>query len=241
MLDLMVTTSWDDGHPDDLRIAERLSRHGLAGTFYVPAANSEGRPVMDAADLRTLAAGGFEVAAHTRDHRRLTGLDRAQAHRQIAEGKAILEDRLGSAVLGFAYPGGRWNAAIRALVADAGFRYARTTCMLCLDPGPDPHAMATTFQLHPHRMPALLRNWLRNGGGVGRLRIAKAWLDAGSLEAAADRVAGIAAARGGVLHLWGHSWEIERDGLWPALDRVLASLAARGGRRGTNADVAGLR
>ncbi|MGE4218229.1 MAG: polysaccharide deacetylase family protein [Alphaproteobacteria bacterium] len=241
MPDLVVTTSWDDGHPADLRIAERLARHGLRGTFYVPAANSEGRAVMDAAALRALAASGFEIAGHTRDHRRLTGLNASEARRQVAEGKTILEDMLGAPVHGFAYPGGRRNAAIRAIVADAGFRHARTTCMLCLDPGPDTFSMATTLQLYPHRIPALLRNWLRNGGGIDRLRIAAAWLEAGSPDRAAARIADIAAIRGGVFHLWGHSWEIERAGLWPHLDRVLAILSERATSRATNAEIAGIR
>src|SRR5688500_11915407 len=42
----IVTTSWDDGHPLDIRLAEMLARHGVAGTFYVPL-RYEGVPVMD--------------------------------------------------------------------------------------------------------------------------------------------------------------------------------------------------
>jgi hypothetical protein len=30
---------------------------------------------------------------------------------------------------------------------------------------------------------------------------------------------------GGVLHLWGHSWEIEQNGLWPELEIVFKLLA----------------
>ncbi len=31
-----ITTSWDDGHPLDFRVAELLSKYGLRGTFYIP-------------------------------------------------------------------------------------------------------------------------------------------------------------------------------------------------------------
>ena len=31
----IVTTSWDDGHRTDLRLADRLAAHALKGTFYV--------------------------------------------------------------------------------------------------------------------------------------------------------------------------------------------------------------
>jgi hypothetical protein len=33
---------------------------------------------------------------------------------------------------------------------------------------------------------------------------------------------------GGVFHLWGHSWEIDRNGDWDRLARVLAHLGGRG-------------
>jgi hypothetical protein len=34
-----ITTSWDDGHPSDLRLADLLHKHSLRGTFYVPPEN----------------------------------------------------------------------------------------------------------------------------------------------------------------------------------------------------------
>ena len=36
-----ITTSWDDGHPLDLRVAELLTKYGLHGTFYIPKAARE--------------------------------------------------------------------------------------------------------------------------------------------------------------------------------------------------------
>ena len=32
----IVTTSWDDGDPSDLRVAELLAARKLPGTFYIP-------------------------------------------------------------------------------------------------------------------------------------------------------------------------------------------------------------
>ena len=32
-------------------------------------------------------------------------------------------------------------------------------------------------------------------------------------------------AHGGVLHIWGHSWELERFELWNVLERLLETLA----------------
>lgn len=226
MAELRLVTSWDDGHPADRRLATVLARHGIAGTFFVPAANSEGRPVMPPADLRALAAEGFEIAAHTRDHRRLAGLPRDEVRRQLADGRQRLEDILGRAVTGFAYPGGHPGPHGRQAAVAAGFTYARGIGMFRLDAGPDRFLLATTMQFHPHRWPALARNWLRHGGGLDRLGLA--W----HLGAARDLDQGVAAlteaglARGGTFHLWGHGWEIDEADSWPQFDRICARLAA---------------
>jgi len=45
---LVFSLSVDDGHPLDLRIADRLVRHGLRASFYLPIRNAEGAPVMTA-------------------------------------------------------------------------------------------------------------------------------------------------------------------------------------------------
>jgi hypothetical protein len=36
-------------------------------------------------------------------------------------------------------------------------------------------------------------------------------------------------ARGGVYHLWGHSWEVDARGDWRRLERVLAHISGRPG------------
>lgn len=237
---LILTTSWDDGHPLDRRLAELLLRHGVAATFYVPIRNAGGRPVMTAAEVRALADAGFEVASHTLDHRRLPGLSRDEARRQMIEGRERLQDLLGRPVGGFCYPGGhpgRWG---NALAREVGFAYARTTQMLCLDPGSDPFAMPTTAQIHPHHRTALLRNWLRHGGGGNRLE--PLWALTGGPERTGggaprtgmERLLALAVRRGGTLHLWGHSWEIHKSDLWAMLDDVLAAAAALSTQRLTN-------
>ena len=37
-----ITTSWDDGHQLDLRVAELLTKYRLHGTFYIPKATENG-------------------------------------------------------------------------------------------------------------------------------------------------------------------------------------------------------
>ena len=52
-LRVIVTTSWDDGHPLDLKVADILSEFGIQGTFYVAPYNRE-RAVLAASDLMDL-------------------------------------------------------------------------------------------------------------------------------------------------------------------------------------------
>jgi hypothetical protein len=61
----VVTTSWDDGDPRDLRVADLLRSRDLPGTFYVPMVGPKGRKTLAAADLRTLCSTNFEIRAHT--------------------------------------------------------------------------------------------------------------------------------------------------------------------------------
>ena len=225
MQGLRVTTSWDDGHPLDLRIADELASHGMQGTFYVPLRNSEGRAVMDAHALRQLAAS-FEIGGHTHDHVRLARLPLDVARAQIADGKAQLEDILGREVVGFCYPGGAYTPAIRELVRSLGFAYARTTENLRLDADGDPYQLPTTVQLYRHARRTYLKNYARRRNWRARATalgtVLRAGRDIGELV---ERLLEHAAAGQGVLHVWGHSWELEEQQLWPVLARVLRAIA----------------
>jgi peptidoglycan/xylan/chitin deacetylase (PgdA/CDA1 family) len=226
MSGLRLTISVDDGHPLDLRVADLLDRHGLQATFYVPVVNDEGPPVMTAAQVRQLAQR-FEIGSHTRSHRFLTTLDDAPARSQVVDGKHALEEWLGAPVQGFCYPGGRYWRRHVAMVRAAGFAYARTTQNLRLDAGSHPYRMPTTLQFYPHPRSVLARNLLSQGDPLTRLpgfmtaMSCRDWLER------SYRLLAVAAARSGVFHLWLHTLDLERLGLWTALDCFLARAAER--------------
>jgi peptidoglycan/xylan/chitin deacetylase (PgdA/CDA1 family) len=224
MSELRFTTSWDDGHPLDLRVAELLAKHGFAGTFYAPRRNVEGRAVMTTGELRTLAAG-FEIGAHTIDHVRLDRLAAAEVERQVVEGKRRIEDELGTAVIGFCYPGGVHDKGVRARVAAAGFRYARTIDNFRIEPATDAFQTPTTIQLYRHRRVTYVTNFLRGGDWRKRAGGFGAALAAPSLELRLEQLLHRAAEVRGVFHLWGHSWELQEHGLWDVLDWLLALAA----------------
>lgn len=236
---MLFTTSWDDGHPLDLKLADLLARHGFAGTFYVPLHNREGLPVLGDAELRRLAQG-HEIGSHTQDHCYANQVSPADWVSQVRQGKAGLEQRLGQPVPGFCYPGGKFNRRARQVVVDAGFAYARTTVNLQLQPGSDRFALPTTLQFYPHAASVLLRNWLRQGQwrvrGANLHKLASAPRLHGRLLALLHQ----ALAQGGMFHLWGHSWELDRHGLWAELDTFLAEAAqlVPAAQRGVNAQLA---
>ncbi len=214
------TTSWDDGHPLDLRLADLLATHGFRGTFYVPGRNIEGRPVMSGSELRRLAEG-FEIGGHTMDHVRLGSLSPDEVRRQIVDNKRALEDTLGRSVTSFCYPGGTHDASVRSVVRDAGYRYARTTTDLLLATEWDPLRAPTTIQFYPHRAGIYVRNFLRRGLSSSRARALAIARRSRSLEELLRLLLDSLPASPAVFHLWGHSWEIEANGLWASLTRFL--------------------
>jgi peptidoglycan/xylan/chitin deacetylase (PgdA/CDA1 family) len=223
---ILFTTSWDDGHPLDMRLADMLARHGFRGTFYMPLSNREGLPVLAPGDMRRLAEG-FEIGSHTLEHCYLQSVAELEARRQIVSGKDQVECILGRRVSGFCYPGGHYTSKHRQMVAEAGFEYARTVASFHRELLADPFAMPTTIQFYPHASSSLLRNFIRQGEWRRRTRLfALAW----GYRDLVMRLQGLldyVCLHGGAFHLWGHSWEVERFEGWRQLESFLVYAKER--------------
>src|SRR6266566_1631364 len=221
---LTITTSWDDGHPMDLRVAELLTRYGLPGTFYVPLSNS--RPTLSTAEIRGLSQE-FEIGAHTVNHVRLTALADSEAQEQVTDSKKQLEDILGKPCSIFCFPGGSYSKIHFRMLREAGFVGARTVKLLSLERPcaiDEIAVIPTTIQAYPHTAVSYLRN------AAKRFSVGAVWnlLQGGSTtgwSALAGELLERAAYIGGVFHLWGHSWEIEENGQWRVLDETLAAIS----------------
>ncbi|MBP9058901.1 MAG: polysaccharide deacetylase family protein [Rhodoferax sp.] len=219
----MILTSWDDGHPLDLRVGEMLSKHGLTGTFFVPLENREGLPVMTALQMRELDQC-HEIGSHTRTHCYLLRCSRSEARSEIETGKQQLEEMLGHRVDGFCYPGGEFDSDVTELVKAAGFSYARTVENLRTDVGHDPWQMPTTLQFYPHGTSTLINNALKHWA-FSKLALIRPRIESPDFFAYARQIAACCVRSNTVFHLWGHSWEIEEQGLWNELDSFLGYLS----------------
>ena len=124
-----VILTFDDGYRDFYTNAYPiLQRYQFRATIYI-ISDKIGQPnYMTWPQLRALAASPLiTIGAHTRTHAQLDAVPLTRAQDEIAGSKQILEQQLGIAIAHFCYPYGKYNAAVKALVAAAGFRSATTT------------------------------------------------------------------------------------------------------------------
>src|SRR2546429_7373888 len=123
----IVTTSWDDGDPRDLKVAELLRARRIKGTFYIPLLGYDGLATLDPAGLRSLDSEGFEVGAHGLSHHTLPKFRGKELAREVNLPKRRLEDLLGRGVSMFAYPQRRYNAKVMLELKVGGHPGIRTT------------------------------------------------------------------------------------------------------------------
>lgn len=145
-----VVLTFDDAYADFYAAALPVLReHGFHATLYVPTAyvgattrfnvgfGEQDRAVLSWRALADIAAEGVEVAAHSHTHPQLDRVPADVISDEVGRCRSLLEDKLGLAVDGFAYPFGYWNRAARGAVAAAGYRYAFAVAELMAAPGDD--------------------------------------------------------------------------------------------------------
>jgi hypothetical protein len=220
----IVTTSWDDGHPLDIRVAQLLSKYGLSGTFYVPLKYKR-FPIITEGQMRALRAMGMEIGSHTLTHPNLSRLRKDQALNELEESKKILEDILMEPITAFAYPKGKHNLAVRSLISETGYKLARTTVAFRTDIGFDPFCMHVSFQFFPTQRLNSIRHALREANLMGLTNWLRLWKMETNLLRLSELLLAHILKNGGILHLWGHSWEIEEFHLWGVLEETLSRIA----------------
>jgi peptidoglycan/xylan/chitin deacetylase (PgdA/CDA1 family) len=218
-----ITTSWDDGHPLDLRLAELLDKYDLPATFYIPIENE--LPVLEPSQVRAISAE-FEIGAHTLHHSDLLTIPESLTYEEIAGCKTVLEQICSRRCTAFCFPKGHFRRNHLRHVRSAGYRVARTVELMSLDM-PRMHGgvamMATTVQAGPVGFLRMARNSLKRLRPRNLLR--HVLYGKSDWVATAEAVLQHVLSRGGVFHFWGHSWEVDQMGQWHNVERVFSMLA----------------
>lgn len=84
-----------------------------------------------------------------------------------------------------------------------------------------------SLQCYPHRRDVYLRNYIRGGDWSRRASMLASVLPHQDLQARMRSMLDAVCARGGVFHLWGHSWEMDQFNGWQTLDSFLRYAAER--------------
>lgn len=144
-----VALTFDDGYEDAVTFAfPALRRYHEPATFYIITGEVGARGHVTAAQVRALRAAGMEVGAHTVHHYDLTTLSAAKGEREISSSRAALEGWLDAPVMSFAYPSGRFNAAVVAEARAAHVRDAVTTVPGFVSQASDPLLLPRFRMLH---------------------------------------------------------------------------------------------
>ncbi len=134
-----VVITFDDAYVNVLRHGlEPLARYKFQAMQYVVADAIGGtnhwdvkwgeaaEPLMDRSQLREWIAAGHAIGSHTSSHVNLAKVSAHVAREEVSASRKKLEDLFGIPVSHFCYPYGGWNAAVRDLVAEAGYQTATT-------------------------------------------------------------------------------------------------------------------
>jgi peptidoglycan-N-acetylglucosamine deacetylase len=219
----IVTTSWDDGDPLDLKLAEMLAKYTVPATFYLVIDNYE-RRCLDRPQIQRIARN-FDVGAHSYHHFDLTKIPVGQAQNEILDGKVELEQITGRNISSFCYPMGKYNRAVVQLVKAAGFNGART------------------IQINTRHIPDCFKAGTmvnaRNYSPVRHFRHSVAALDLNltlfilqknlcfkNWDQIAIQTLDFVVNHGGIWHLWGHSWEVDENRDWEKLRQVFQMIAS---------------
>jgi peptidoglycan/xylan/chitin deacetylase (PgdA/CDA1 family) len=208
----IVTTSWDDGHKLDLKLAQLLQKYHLAATFYISPASREfsEKDLLSEQDIRSLSEC-FEIGGHTLHHPNLAQVPLSFAIDNIRAGKDMLESVTGKKLQSFAYPYGAYTEEVQKAVLNLGFTLARTTKRFSIEASGDYSVLSTTTHVYTHLSDIVQLAKYRT---IQWQKLARYFFDQ-TVEI------------GGVFHLWGHSWEIDKNNQWSHLEDFFAYISNR--------------
>lgn len=193
-----VTFSYDDGDKADRRLVEIFNRYGMKATFNLIPSRFDGETVVSSGEVSLLYAG-HEIACHSYSHPHLARLPLTGQSREIALGRLSLERLSGRLVRGMATPYGEKNDDTLVAMKAAGMAYCRNAGVSGGLSVPADF-LDWTPSCHHTGAPAVIEKF-RNEW------IHQPW------------------QYGGLLFIWGHSFEFDRADNWELAEQICSSLA----------------
>ena len=193
-----VTFSYDDGDKADRRLVDIFNNYGMKATFNLIPSRFDGETVVSSGELRSLY-DGHEIACHSYSHPHLARLPLTGQSREIALGRLSLERLSGRLVRGMATPYGEKNDDTIVARKAAGMAYCRNAGVSGGLSVPADF-LDWTPSCHHTGAPAVIEKF-RNEW------IHQPW------------------QYGGLLFIWGHSFEFDRADNWELAEQICSSLA----------------
>ena len=118
-----VALTFDDGYADAAsEAAPLLRRYGDVATFFITTGYLGMPGHMSAPNVASLAGQGMEIGAHTVTHPDLTLLSPAAVAKEVNSSRSTLRSLSRQPVDAFAYPAGRYDAAVEQAIREARAR-----------------------------------------------------------------------------------------------------------------------
>ena len=193
-----VTFSYDDGDKADRRLVDIFNNYGMKATFNLIPSRFDGETIVSSGELRSLY-DGHEIACHSYSHPHLARLPLTGQSREIALGRLSLERLSGRLVRGMATPYGEKNDDTLVAMKAAGMAYCRNAGVSGGLSVPADF-LDWTPSCHHTGAPAVIEKF-RNEW------IHQPW------------------QYGGLLFIWGHSFEFDRADNWELAEQICSSLA----------------
>lgn len=216
-----VTFSYDDGVEQDVRLVGLMNLYGMKATFNLNSGiqtkasgfveTKSGIMVrrMNQKGLRSLYQG-HEIASHGLTHANPLDCDEETLYNEVFADKRNLEYLFEQEVVGYAYPYGCYHDMAVKVLADCGFRYART--------------------VEPSAGFGMQRDLLR-------FKPCYHHNDVGIFEGI-EKFLTMEVEEPALFYVWGHSYELDADQNWDHMEKILKRLAGHNDIfYGTNAQV----
>ncbi len=122
-----VVITFDDGYQDLYTTAYPILRtYGFKAVAYIVTSFVGQSRYVSAAQVLEMDAHGIQIASHTVDHADLAKTSVYWATYQLTASRAWLQGLVGHAVVDFAYPSGKFNAAVVRALQATGYDTAVT-------------------------------------------------------------------------------------------------------------------